>query len=180
MAGDKGVNEKGRRFGVDIGYGFQNGLDVKYHHQVYFMQMKYFIDIINKDKWSLDIALIPQYNHTRYKVSNNSSNHENGIEFGLQLGFLGRHSFKDENGSFFLLLGAGPHYVSGVPERQTPGFIFSDNIMAGIDIKVGKNVGYVLSGGFRHISNASLKQPNGGINNLMVFTGLVFTVNRER
>jgi hypothetical protein len=174
LAGNDGFAENKRRFGVDIGYGFQHGLDVAYYHQVYFMQMKYFIDIGNKNKWSFDVALMPQFNLTRYKVSNNSSIHENGIEFGLQVGFVGRHAFENEKGNAFLILGVGPHYVSGVPARQIPGFIFSDNIIAGIEVKIGKHFSFALSGGFRHISNASLKQPNGGINNLMIFTGLIF------
>ena len=168
------------RAGFDLGYGFQNGLQVNYVHEVYFLQFKYLSTIWQKHSLTLDIAALPQCNLTRYKITNNSLIHERGWEFGLHAALIGRYFLRDDRSSVFLLLGIGPHYVIGVPARQTPGFLFSDNIMAGIDLQLTPKIIFSLTGGFRHISNASIKQPNGGINNLMVFGGLTFSVNKKQ
>lgn len=124
----------------------------------------------------MEMAPVIQYNFTRYKENNNSSNVNKGAEFGLNIAFLGRYYFPGLPCNVYLMAGAGPHYVTGVPERQTPGFIFSDNIVAGFEFNATQNVSVSLSGGFRHISNASIKQPNGGVNNLMIFAGLAYAI----
>lgn len=71
-------------------------------------------------------------------------------------------------------IGAGPYYITVQTDRQASGFIFSDNFEAGFT-KSFKKFGTKLQMRFRfrHISNAGLKEPNGGIDNFFVFIGIV-------
>jgi hypothetical protein len=73
------------------------------------------------------------------------------------------------------IVGAGPHFVDVVTERQAAGFLFSDNFLLAFRRKfTGSNHDFELSftAGFRHLSNASLQQPNGGIDNIIFGVGL--------
>ena len=74
----------------------------------------------------------------------------------------------------YILLSAGPHYISGAPERQIPGFIFSDNLAAGTYIRLSDTVDLDFRLGARHLSNASFKKPNGGINTINLHLGVIF------
>ncbi len=71
-------------------------------------------------------------------------------------------------------IGSGPYYITVQTDRQASGFIFSDNFEAGFT-KSFKNIGpkLQLRFRFRHISNAGLQEPNGGIDNFFVFIGIV-------
>ena len=70
------------------------------------------------------------------------------------------------------LISSGPHYVSGTPERQADGFIFSDNLLLGLNVKLFEKIYLDLRSGFRHISNAGLNHPNGGVNDLVLNGGV--------
>ena len=94
------------------------------------------------------------------------------IEFGANLGI--RNYIKANDGLYFYqMLGSGPHYISAEVKRQANGFIFSDNLAIGAYTRVNKK-GLFLNLQFRirHLSNAELKQPNGGINMWNVLIGL--------
>ena len=72
--------------------------------------------------------------------------------------------------TFRLELSSGPHFVTVETRRQARGFIFSDNLTLHL-LNLGEKGRLSIFLGYRHISNAALKEPNGGIDNLMV--GLV-------
>jgi hypothetical protein len=97
-------------------------------------------------------------------------------EFGLNLGI--RNYMKISDGFYFYqMLGSGPHYISAPVKRQASGFIFSDNFALGALLQLPQenlmlNFQYVQ----RHISNANLKAPNGGVN----FYNFVIGVSRVR
>jgi hypothetical protein len=65
--------------------------------------------------------------------------------------------------SIYIMGSVGPHYISIVTKDQANGFIFSDVIGTGLYYYLSKdsaiNVGYRV----RHLSNAGLAEPNGGI-----------------
>jgi len=95
------------------------------------------------------------------------------IEFGTNIGI--RYHQKLSPGFYlYQMLGAGPHYITADLPRQARGFIFSDNLGIGFYKSVRRkdplflNVQFVV----RHISNASLKQPNAGVNTLNLMLGL--------
>ena len=94
------------------------------------------------------------------------------FEFGANLGI--RNYIRVNDGLFFYqMLGSGPHYISAVVKRQANGFIFSDNLAFGAFTRLTKrNLFLHLQFRIRHLSNAELKQPNGGINAWNVLVGL--------
>ncbi len=85
------------------------------------------------------------------------------IEFGVGLGLKYMYPLTD-NLYPYIQGTVGPHYVSVQTEDQASGFLFADTIGGGLYYFLNKtsavNVGYR----FRHMSNAGLKSPNGGIN----------------
>jgi len=89
-----------------------------------------------------------------------------GYEVGLNAGILIRKNILEDNLSFYLCLSSGLQYVSGTPNRQASGFIFSDNLFVGLNIKLFKIFYMDTRPGFRHISNAGLKKPNAWINTI--------------
>lgn len=127
--------------------------------------------------------------YQRFPLIRTARNVGFAIDIGPQIGMAYTDNFNLELGLFIylnlgialtdwdmisLLAGAGPHYISVETERQAKGFIFSDNFLLAYRRKLLlSREPYELSfyGGFRHISNASLKQPNGGIDNIMIGLG---------
>ncbi len=146
---------------------------VNYYYQVYFLQFQFFYTFMQKENFSMDLLVQPQTNFTLYRTRDTVTNYYNGFECGLNVGVVMRKTLSDLL-SVYLIISSGPHYVSGVPERQSPGFLFSDNIFAGAKVKLGDDLYFDLRPGFRHISNANLQKPNGGVNTLVFNFGLEF------
>ncbi len=76
--------------------------------------------------------------------------------------------------SIYVLIGFGPMYISKRTERLAKGFAFSENISIGISTNIYKNVFFDIRGGYRHLSNAELQQPNSGINIATIEIGFNF------
>ncbi len=93
-------------------------------------------------------------------------------EFGMNLGF----SYYVSLGAGLDIgasLGTGPHYITVETSRQARGFIFSDNFELGVRYYASRfKVMVELKGRYRHISNAGLREPNGGIDNGFVILGI--------
>ena len=98
---------------------------------------------------------------------------KNAYEFGVNVGFL-YHLKLSEREIVFGGIGSGPHYISVKTAMQSRGFIFSDNFIIGyrrlIDFEKPLELNMQIR--FRHISNASLQQPNHGIDNFFFLIGL--------
>jgi len=153
------------KWGFDLGYGTQGGLDVNYYYEVYQLQYQYYFRLLGKEIWSLEFLAQPQFNISRYRENADNPEILKGHEYGLNGGFLFRLLFLDNKISPYTFISAGPHHVSGVPDRQSPGFIFSDNFFTGLQLGLSNAFYLDLRFGFRHISNAGLQNPNGGVNN---------------
>lgn len=70
-------------------------------------------------------------------------------------------------------IGSGPHYISVETRNQANGFIFSDNFELGFTYAFPTADTLLhMKGRFRHVSNAGLKLPNYGIDNLFLVIGL--------
>ena len=95
------------------------------------------------------------------------------VEFGNNVGIrLYQQAGKDLY--FYQMLGAGPHFITAIVERQAKGFIFSDNIGIGVVKKMANNkVALNFQLIWRHLSNAGFKNPNAGINTLNILIGLI-------
>jgi hypothetical protein len=132
--------------------------------------------------WYLDYFIQPQINFAEYReglfTSINPAT-KTTWETGINAGLIVYKSFYTtalaDKAVFYFLMSSGPHYVSSTPSRQSKGFIFSDNWRFGLRIPVRKNLSLDLRGGRRHISNANLNPPNGGINNKVAGLGLNYT-----
>lgn len=170
------TDDSSQSLGIITGYGVQSMLDVQYEYEVLFFQIQYYWTFLPRDIWSLKVLIQPQYNLTKFRYVNHVSPFENGYEFGLNVGLLIRKNLYRDLLMIYAAASVGPHYVSGAPQRQTAGFIFSDNIFIGLNIKVSRNTYLDIRPGFRHISNAGLKRPNRGINNLIFSGGILYNL----
>jgi hypothetical protein len=92
-------------------------------------------------------------------------------EFGVNLGIRNYVKF-NEGFYFYQMLGSGPHYVSADIGRQANGFIFSDNLALGVFLRLNKKLFLNFQYVQRHISNAGLKDPNGGVNSYNFVIGI--------
>jgi len=72
----------------------------------------------------------------------------------------------------YLGVGSGFHYVSASIPRQSSGPAFCSQLFAGMRFRLGRRFGADLRGGFRHVSNAGMSSPNGGIDNSFLQVGL--------
>jgi hypothetical protein len=99
-------------------------------------------------------------------------NDRTDFELGVNMGFLYTF-FQADRLSLYAAIGSGPHYITVETDRQARGFIFSDNFELGSAYNFERiNTAFLLKFRFRHISNAGLKEPNGGIDNFFVIAGL--------
>ena len=183
-------NNSKHRLGFNKGFGFQKrlipvanvagevtftevGLNVEYKYEVSYLQAQYYYGFLRKKSWGLDLLVQPQYNQTKYRILTTDSEEIKGYEFGVNLGLLIRKNIFKDFLSFYMCVSVGPHYISGAPQRQSKGFIFSDNLFVGSNIKIYKEAYLDIRYGFRHISNASITEKNGGINDLFTSIGLL-------
>ncbi|MEW7291616.1 acyloxyacyl hydrolase [Aquimarina sp. 2304DJ70-9] len=156
-----------------IGFATGFGLKEKYNYQVYFFQIEYYRTLYSGKTMNLEIIFQPQYNTTELSYSAESQNILKGHEFGVNMGVLLRKYIIKGVLNTYISFSSGPHYVSKALPHQADGFIFSDNLLVGINIKIETGVYLDVRTGFRHISNAGLKSPNRGINNYVLTSGLI-------
>ncbi len=186
FAQDTLFNGKKYKIGFITGSGFQYigqllgnsshsiALNTDYYYQVKFYQLQYSIAISRKKTFGIELLVQPQYNTTKYKMypHDDTKDYLTGYEYGLNIGFLFRKNVAKDLLSFYMMLSTGPHYASGTPHRQANGFLFSNNLCAGIDLRIYKMLYLDVRPGIRHISNAKLRIPNAGLNDITLTEGL--------
>ena len=88
---------------------------------------------------------------------------EKDIEVGISFGI--KYMYPLKNRLYGYIAGSvGPHLITVQTEDQANGFIFFDTIGTGLSFFLTKKSAINLEYRLRHISSASIKQPNGGIN----------------
>ncbi len=107
----------------------------------------------------------PQFNPV--VMAGSLCEHEFGINLGLKFHYTLHPRYQA-----YIMGGVGPHFITAQVARQAPGFIFSDNLAAGLYYQLAGPYALNLQGRFRHISNAGLKEPNYGLNNYFFLMGL--------
>jgi lipid A 3-O-deacylase PagL len=177
----KTLAESRHKIGFVAGYGNQNfgqflSLDVNYTYHVYFYQFQYYYSLLSKPKWSLELLIQPQFNTTNFRHKDDLPGEQNGYEFGINAGLLVRKNLFNDYLSVYTSIGVGPHYISQGLERQVKGFLFSNSVIAGVNVRITKNTYLDLRGGFRHISNAGIERPNGGVNTITLSAGFFITL----
>lgn len=98
---------------------------------------------------------------------------QSDIEFGLGMGFQYTYPLTESISPYFLLL-TGPHYISVNTTTQANGFNFSTAAGAGFYLLLTRNIALNCGYRYRHMSNADLKLPNGGINSHIGLLGVSF------
>lgn len=161
----KANSKRFKTLGGLTGYGQSVNTDTRYE-PIYFMgDFSWSFTKVPKKKDFVAWYVEPQFNLVR-------TPRPWDIEFGTNMGI--RNYIKINDGLFFYqMLGSGPHYITAVVKRQANGFIFSDNLAVGAFTRLTrKNLFLNLQFRIRHLSNAELKNPNGGINTWNVLIGL--------
>ncbi len=173
------------KIGLSIGFGDQKvnliGVDLKvdYSYEIIFAQFNYVHPLLEKNLWNLGFIFQSEYGITLYKLNSNFLTNSKSFEFGISGGMILSYKIFNENLHLYLLVAAGPHYSERSPERQVPGFMFFSNYDMGFNFLINKNLHLDFRTGFRHLSNASLQNPNGGINNWIVTLGFLYQLDDE-
>lgn len=148
--------------------------DVNYQYELFLWQVKFHYPLWSQGCWSLHQVVTPQVNLTWFRSVDNIPIVRQGLEFGVNNGFQIQRAIFNMDTYAFFLVSSGPHFVSGTPERQANGFIFSDNFLVGIETRLLNGLYFFSRGGIRHISNLSISKPNGGVNNIVFGIGMSY------
>jgi hypothetical protein len=143
-------------------------------YKAFLMKGQYFWVLTKWKTGGVELLFQPQFNLSRLQTSNQSSNLENGLEFGVNVGLLARKNLFKNRSAIYGLISAGPHFITKTTERQASGFIFSDNFAMGFLQNISKKIYLDVRLGYRHLSNAGLQNPNSGIDNWVASFGVYF------
>ncbi|MFN8238040.1 MAG: acyloxyacyl hydrolase [Chitinophagales bacterium] len=99
-----------------------------------------------------------------------SKAHTSSVELGINISLNLNIQIKKVSILAFHI-GSGVHYFGMQTKRQADGFIFSDNFYMTykhlLIMKNKKKIGLGFMGGFRHLSNLNIKEPNTGIDSIL-------------
>ncbi|MGZ5243716.1 MAG: acyloxyacyl hydrolase [Bacteroidia bacterium] len=174
-AQEAGISKKEYKIGFSYGYGIQLGKRVDYKYKMHVFELKYYHPLLARKRFSLEALARPHYVLNTYKDSLKGDSYYEGYECGFNAGLLARKYSLKKTASIYTYLSTGPHYVSSTPKRQAEGFVFAHYLFAGSSLRLTNKTHLDVKAGLRHVSNASLKMPNGGINNFIANIGF-FTV----
>jgi len=163
------ISEEGREQTFLVGFGTGTIPEGKYEPILLIWHLGFNLDrlfpSLRKSKGRLTFFIETQFNPSFTP----EANYEFGISPGLKFSYP-----LTERLHGFLLVALGPHYISLVTTQQANGFIFSDTVGGGLSLFLGPNRALSIGYRFRHLSNAGLASPNGGINTHFVTLGLNF------
>ncbi len=111
---------------------------------------------------TLFLFLEPQVNPSFSPATN--------VEFGIGCGLKYRHHIT-ERVSAYCMVSVGPQWMSLQTKKQADGFLFSDMAGVGLSVLITERSAIDLEFRGRHLSNAGLKLPNGGINSCVGVVG---------
>jgi hypothetical protein len=118
------------------------------------VDLKRYFSGLKNHSGTLSVFLEPQINPV--------VNPQTDIELGVGIGLQYLHPVVG-NLSIYALGSVGPHYISVTTTKQANGFIFADTVGAGLYYYLTKDSAINAGYRFRHMSNANLADPNGGI-----------------
>ena len=123
-----------------------------------------FIPALRNQRGSLSFFLEPQFNPVLTPSE---------FEVGLGIGLQYTYPLTELIAPYFLLV-TGPHYISVDTTTQAEGYNFASAAGVGLYISLAKNIALNCGYRYRHVSNAELRQPNGGINSHIGLLGVSF------
>lgn len=133
-----------------------------------------------------EVTVEPQINFVKYRQFDRSLNRpENApksvadenhlMEFGLSLGGVVRYPIS-KNLSVYGMVSFGTFYLANRNNRVAEGIAFASQGSLGLRIKILKGTYWDFRAGMRHLSNAGLQKPNGGINTFHVESGILIGI----
>ena len=145
--------------GVILGYGEGNISEGKYRPFLMIwhvgFNLKEFPSTRSHDgKNALSFFLEPQINP--------AFSPRTDVEFGVGIGLQYRH-YLMERLSAYIMASVGPHWITLQTADQENGFIFADTAGVGVSLLVTEKTSFDLGVRIRHLSNAGIAEPNGGI-----------------
>lgn len=114
------------------------------------------------------LYVIPQFNPV-LSPSADKFLFETGVNLGVAYEF-----YIPNTAILFFGASIGPHYINVNTDLQANGFIFSDNVFAGVHQILSPSLMMTYQVKYRHISNAGLQSPNGGIDNFFAGVGISY------
>ncbi len=117
--------------------------------------LKKYLTPLRDHKGTLSFVLEPQVNP--------AFNPHTDIEFGVGIGLKYAYPVTEKI-SPYIMGTVGPHFFTLKNEDQATGFVFANTFGAGLYFYLDKKSAINLGYRYRHISNAGIKDPNGGIN----------------
>ena len=103
-------------------------------------------------------------------VSKPDSNVETGTNFFLKMGLLPQTSKLQP----FIKAGVGLSYMTQHTVEQSTQFNFTEQGALGMHYFFCKNIAFTMEGRFRHLSNCRIREPNHGINTILVAGGITY------
>lgn len=161
--------------GFNMGYS-QELFPDSYFYRSVMLQGEYRYAACNWRWGGLDVVAQLQINPTRYGTDYRMVEFSKSIEVGIT---AGASLHVNIVGDYFIgsVMGfLGPLYTPHLPARQGGALNFSDNLAIALGIKLYHSLYLDLRGGFRHLSNAGLFDPNYGINSPWVGFGLFYKI----
>ena len=127
------------------------------------MDMKRWFPSLQGHRGTLSLFFEPQFGVAAF-------NKQNGVEFGVGVGLKYAYPIGDLY-SVYILGSVGPHVISLETQDQADGFIFNDTIGLGMNYMISPGTAIDVQCRLRHLSNAGIKEPNYGIENLIGLVG---------
>ncbi|MFH0855879.1 MAG: acyloxyacyl hydrolase [Candidatus Omnitrophota bacterium] len=103
-------------------------------------------------------------------ISSPKNNLETGAIFWLKMGFVPDTWKLQPYGK----LGVGLDYMTLHTREQSTQFNFTEQSALGMHYYFNGTTAFTLEGRWRHLSNASIKQPNHGFNSYSLVTGISY------
>lgn len=169
---------KKERLGLITGIGSQGNILLHnalfYRYDVALIHLNYSVCIVERKQLALFLLTEPQFNFARFR-DKDIPQFKPAFEFGTSFGFQLQQQLKNDKWKGYLGLQSGPHFISDSPLRQVPGFIIANHAYFGSLYHLSNHLSLDLRLGVRHMSNAGLEEPNGGINTFVFMVGLAYT-----
>ena len=185
-------NVQGRfyQLGFNFGYASVDNFifkDDDYYYEVYLHKIQ-ILYRIKSGKIDYDFIFQPEINRAHHKLYNPwFAGHPDVFsayrtqlmtlktinEYIMNCGVILRTSIT-ENLNIYGLASIGPGYFDKGSERMAKGIGFSDNLALGLNYNFLKELVLDLRLGFRHVSNAEIKQPNEGYDAIEFNIGLAY------
>jgi hypothetical protein len=125
-----------------------------------------------KNSFNISLSIFP---HLGFVFQKRAVTYEYGIGVRANFNFA-----ISKRNTFRAVIGSGPHYFDCYTYRQAYGFLFSDYLLVDYRryfILNDRYYSFDFEIGYRHISNASLCEPNDGIENIIIGIGFNIVLN---